>query len=195
MKNKYLTKKELEERWTKSLVKKYYPTPHHIDEKRTIYGWVEIHQYSIDEVKKIERRKSFKEALEKAHARRNKAKAYFDSEEGKAMVKAREDRINEKEVQKAKDILGFDEGIEYLKEMNTHNLIEDAIRHYEDRSLRLADKTDVAFLKRITANYVRHELFMYGEGYRNVKRSGAAHNAMYDEINKVVNFKVTEYFK
>ena len=150
-KKQYITKSELSQRWSNTLINKFFDSPSMT--KKNAYGGLTC-LYSIKEVEKIEKRKEFKEAMEKTSARKAKRQNV-------------EKELKSKKIQSFIDNIQFDLG-------DTSTLIDRAIEHYNDNvdyynmthdipKYHVSKDNDKKFLDRITCNYVRHMCSNYDE--------------------------------
>ena len=70
---KYITKSELIERWSKSLVRKYFPVP--TCRQNNPYGGEDICLYAIEEILRIEQLPEFIVDLKRINEQREKQKS------------------------------------------------------------------------------------------------------------------------
>lgn len=158
---------QLSKRWSKALIKKYSPTV--IGERKNIYGGT-TKFYSIEEVKKIERRKSFKEDMEKTLKRKERAIE------------------NEKKIYEEK-IKSFISKVNVKIPKDKEKLIDKAIKHYNQ--LQYENKADrdccKEFIIRITQNYVRHMCSNYEDILNSELNSGKYKGNAYVEMKEYIN--------
>ena len=190
----YLTKTQLTKRWSRDLVEGYFPFPSEMRDNPRHPRGAPMQLYDINQIKKIERRKTFK--------------AEFD-------------KVALKKVSAAKAVATkYDELISHIKNMEINlpnydrdRLTELACKSYNklhrpiqrdwedwvDFQERLHDWTpaskeysDESFLKRITINYLRHKCTIYEKElrrhYGKVGRMDA-HDVLQTRINEAIKQK------
>lgn len=175
----FITKTELQKRWSKKLIEAFNPSV--AKTKKNVYGGMTMF-YSLDEIKKIERRKTFKEAYDKAQSRK----------QSKEVVEQREQKIMERKIAQFMDKLN-------IKELPSKDeLINDACYHYntmqDNYSYCATPECDKEFLLRITQNYVRHCLTNY-DAILEIYGNGKYKNTAYELMKKKINKKVAQYLK
>lgn len=150
--NKIIMKELIERGWTKSIVAKFYP-----DHEKYWYKRDKVcYLYCVSIVEKIEATEEFKKAVEKSIVRRNTANKSRDERNNKLIdiINGMDIRIPFKDLNDLKR-----EAIKSWEEWNTWKLLEG--RKVESTKWEPGFNTEDT--KRITCNYIRHELTNYDE--------------------------------
>lgn len=148
----YLTKTELAQRWSQSLIDKYFPI---CSEERPNPQYLcgsHMQLYDIAEVRYIESKDDFKKDLEKVYKRKIAAL--------------------ERTKKKRKELMMYANGVQIeIPDLEKSKLIEKACHHYNwwnswkefsfGGCTRATPSSDESFLKRITLNYLRHQCTCY----------------------------------
>lgn len=155
----YFTKTDLKEmEWTESLIQKYLPEPDLLKTNPHYASGPKMKLYDVIRVAAIEIRGDFKNDFERSQKRRESAYKAVQT--------------------KFKNTMDYLENVKWqIRKKPYKRVVNEAIRSYnrwKDRqailredffdSSQVADEdSDPEFLKRITRNYVRHELTNYDE--------------------------------
>lgn len=175
--NGYITKTELIQRWSKKLVEAFFPKCS-LERRNPRYKRASPMQlYDLKEVEKIERRKTFKEASEKASRKKAVAQKVADCKRQRLIELARTISIN-------------------LPDMDKDSAIKLACHHYNQRNqmachdyTEATPSSDEAFLKRITTNFLRHQCTRYDTELGNFfGKVGVqeAHKILKERINRAI---------
>ena len=181
MDKQYITKTDLDTRWSNSLIEKYYPqcseeriNPHYR------YG-SPMQLYDVGKIRYIESRDDFKADYEKVLKRKIIA-----------LERARKKR---------EELMMYANGVQIvIPEFEKNKLIQKACEDYnwrhiridEDDYCRASPSSNELFLKRIAINYLRHQCTCYEEELRKFQKKigiHEAHDILQARINEAIKQK------
>ncbi|MDI4663671.1 hypothetical protein K9U40_04900 [Xanthobacter autotrophicus] len=134
--------------WTDTMVQKFLGDPDQLKPNPNYRSGPKMRLYRLDRIEEAEATELVREALSKARASRSKRSS---------SALERHNRNRQSLLQAVASI-----PIE-IPSTNLSELIDTAIQHYNRRNIeKVADQdSESSFLKRITCNYIRHELIDY----------------------------------
>ncbi len=179
----YLTKTKLAERWSNSLIKKYFPQCSLERPNPQYKCGSQMQLYEVGKVRYIESTDAFKADFQKVI---------------KHKIAARE-----RAKRKHKKLELYANGVQIeIPTMDKDKLIRNACYHYNswkewkeggwDGECRATPSSDESFLKRITINYLRHECTCYDkelEKFFSKVGKHEAHDVLQERINEAIKQK------
>ena len=180
---KYFTKSELAKRWSLKLIEKYFPLCSQRKPSPYYKSGSPMQLYDVNKVAKIESTEAFKADYKATSKRKETAQKTVETKREQLMSYAREIKISIPTLEKDK-------------------LIKKACYHYNERNSwkeltyddysKATPSSDEEFLKRITINYLRHQLTHYDDELSKFfKKVGVeeAHDILKNRINEAIKQK------
>ena len=184
-KEEFITASGLKERgWTKKLIDTFLQYPDKIETNPVYKSAKPMKLYSLDRVKKAERRKKFKEEFEKAKKRKASARKGVETRVSNLLdwIDSIEIKIPLIDQDKLIDIAckSYNEWQEYKAEL----------RDYECDYKCAAKDSDPEFIARICRNYLRHQCTSYERQlHKMYGKAGVqeGHDILQNRINDRIN--------
>jgi hypothetical protein len=183
MNSQYITKSDLAQRWSLSLINKYFPICSQEKPNPQYKRGAPMQLYDVGKVRRIESKADFKEDMEKVL----KQKII-------ALERAQKRRMK---------LIEYANGVQIkIPDFDKQTLIKRACYHYNSWNdwkeyeyfnyTRASPSSDEEFLKRITINYLRHQCTHYDEELQKFyKKVGVreAHQVLQQRINDAIKQK------
>lgn len=180
MSGQYFTKTELCERWSQSLIDKYFPICSEEKPNPQYLCGSPMQLYDVAEVRYIESKDDFKEDLKKVLKRKIAAL--------------------ERAKKKREELMMYANGVQIkIPDIEKDDLIQRACNHYNrwddwrlykyDDIVRATPSSDESFLKRITINYLRHKCTCYEKELEKFQKKvgvQVAHDILQKRINDAI---------
>ena len=177
MNSQYITKSDLAQRWSLSLIDKYFPICSQEKPNPRHKRGAPMQLYDVGKVRRIESKADFKEDMEKVLKQKIAA-----------LERAQKSRMK---------LIEYANGVRIrIPDFEKNYLIKRACEHYNWRNQNdyymASPSSDEEFLKRITINYLRHQCTHYDEELQKFyKKVGVheAHDILQQRINDAIKQK------
>ena len=177
MNSQYITKSDLAQRWSLSLIDKYFPICSQEKPNPQHKRGAPMQLYDVAKVRRIESKAEFKADMEKVLKQKIVA-----------LERAQKRRIK---------LIEYANGVQIrIPDFEKNYLIKTACEHYNCRNRNdyytASPSSDKEFLKRITINYLRHQCTQYDEELQKFyKKVGVreAHQVLQQRINDAIKQK------
>lgn len=170
---------KLNRHWTDGLIKKFLGEPDKLEVNPCFKSAAPMCLYSMKKVKRIERRKTFKEAKAKSENLQRAALERAEKKRKEAIEFAKNVRIDIPQLKKGKTVGAA------ISQYNRH------AKFFKNTDDYVSRDSNWGILRRITINYIRHNKTLYEYWLRKTFGKVGVHEA-HDILKERINEKIIE---